>query len=74
MIVKVQMPLASTDRSAQALVYDEERRFRELVPVSATLRAKMAGRAKAYFEAERVTLDDGRETVEIGEEAPWQEW
>ena len=74
MIVKVQMPLAAKDKNALALVYDEERRFRELMPVSATLRAKMAGRPKAYFEAERVTLDDGRETVEIGDEAPWQEW
>jgi len=73
-IVKVQMPLASSDRNALALVYDEERRFRELVPVTATLRAKMAGRPKAYFEAERVTLDGSGETVEIGDEAPWQEW
>jgi hypothetical protein len=74
MIVKVQMPLAAKDWHAKALVYDEERRFRELMPVSATLRAKMAGRPKAYFEAELVTLDGGGETVEIGDEAPRQEW
>jgi len=72
-IVKVQMPLADSRRDAQALVYNEDRSYRALVPVTRTLSGLMAGRPKAYLHADIVTID-GSDVIEFGLEAPWQEW
>jgi hypothetical protein len=52
MIVKVQLPLASSEETPLALIYDETKKFVTQVPVTDPLRAVMKGRAKAYFRAE----------------------
>jgi hypothetical protein len=49
-IVKVQLPL--NDRGAEALIYDQNRRHKVLVPQNPDLLAKMSGTVKAYFHAE----------------------
>lgn len=68
MIVKVQMPLASTEGPGLALVYDEERRFQELLPKE-WFEEVMGGRPKAYFRAEVV----GRK-LHLNAEVKPQKW
>lgn len=71
MIVKVQLPLASSgDEPAPALVYDQTRGWRATLPVTPALLTKMNGRVKAFFHAER----DLRGDVTLGVEARWQDW
>ena len=66
MILKVQMPLAGADL---ALIYSEDRSVMAQVPVTAPLRSRMGKRPKAFFHA-----DVRAGEIEIGDEAPWQEW
>jgi hypothetical protein len=72
-VVKVQLPLAP-DNSVQpgepALVYDRTRLWHFRAVVDDALRAKMGGKVKGFFYALRHA--DGR--IELGREAPWQEW
>lgn len=66
-VVKVQVPL---DGNPFALVYDRDRTFKALLPVTDELRAQVTGpRGKGYFYATVLAGD-----VKLLEPAPWQEW
>jgi hypothetical protein len=69
MIVKVQLPLSSSEADPPALVYDQARTWQFYMEVTKELRARMKGRDKAFFNAERC----GGKVVLL-DEAPWQDW
>lgn len=69
-IVKVQMPLFTTEKEPLALVYDAEARIPPtMVPVKDLAGLFGRGEVKKFFYAEVV---DG--VLKIGGPAPWQEW
>jgi hypothetical protein len=70
MIVKVQVPLASSETNAPALVYDEARSFNLYFACTPELMERLNGRPKAYFEAK---LNEKQE-LELGQEVPMQRW
>ena len=70
MIVKVQVPIFSTDNSAGCLVYDEERTFTTEIPATERIikdcRDDMKNFYFAHWRPEGVLELDGL--------APWQDW
>jgi hypothetical protein len=68
MIVKVQLPLASSEVHPKALVYDETRTIEVQVPITDALRKRMDGSPKRFFEAEvkAGALALGREVEDPG--------
>lgn len=70
MIVKVQLPIASNDPDAQALVYNRTRSVSMTIPITADLRKKMGEDNKRFFNA-KLNIND---EIVIEEKAPWQEW
>lgn len=70
MIVKIQLPMSSTEYEPQALVYDKDKKMIFCtLPISKDLVNRMDGRLKGYFHA---ILKNGELT--IGDGAPEQEW
>jgi hypothetical protein len=69
MIVKVQVSLASSDGVTRVLIYNQSRSFTYEGGVNQDMVETMAGRAKAYFEA-----DMGPGGLEIGDEVEGQDW
>lgn len=71
MVVKVQVPLVSSDPKAVplALIYDEGKKYLVQVPVTDPLRAVMKKRPKAFF---RASIDKGSLVIE--EEVPDPGW
>lgn len=68
MILKVQLPLASTEINPPALVYNEDQSIYLHLPVE-NVSARMRGRPKVYFYA---TERDG--DLYLDDEAPEQLW
>jgi hypothetical protein len=68
-IVKVQMPLMTNESIPQALIYSENHEI-YVTTDAVDFREVMGDRPKAFFQAK--VLEDG--TLEIGDEAEWQEW
>ena len=71
MIVKLQVPLASNDPNAGALVYSRDRSFHTFIPMDEAVEEVMRGRPKAFFY---VNFDKKRDEFAFEGEAPWQEW
>lgn len=69
LVVKIQQPLASSEPDPEAYVYDQNRRFQQLVPMSPELRELMGTRPKIYA---RVRLEGDGMTVE--QVLPDQSW
>jgi hypothetical protein len=51
-VVKLQVPIASSDPNPQCLVYNEDRSKQWFVPIDANIKRAMKGRPKAFFPAE----------------------
>lgn len=51
-IVKVQIPLSSSETNPPALVYDESRKWNQTIPVTEELLRACGSRMKGYFYAE----------------------
>lgn len=69
-IVKVQMPLVSTEKHPRALVHNQDRSVLFQTPITDPLRARMRGKAKGYFHA---TIEPSGD-IEISDPAPDQSW
>lgn len=69
MIVKVQTPLMTNENPPLALIYNKSRSLQVQVPISGYLKSKMRGRPKVFFHAKF-----NEKKIEIGSEAPWQDW
>lgn len=77
MIIKVQMPLVSSDpavvnengEAVGALIYDRSRTVQRIVPLTKELIEKMEGSVKRFFKATLVG-----DQIEIGEPVRWEEW
>lgn len=67
-IVKVQVPLMTTEPEAKALIYNKSRTFEVYVPVDNVIK-KMGGDFKKFFYVKFKTKG-----FELHGEAPWQEW
>lgn len=70
MIVKIQVPIATTERLPLALIYDESRAVEFQVPITSEILFIMKGRPKAFFHA--TSEEDG--AFVVGEEVPEQNW
>lgn len=68
-IVKVQIPLATTEARPLALAYNVDRSILTYFPVDRELKAKMRGEPKAFFKARVVNT-----ILHIDKPAEWQEW
>lgn len=70
MIIKVQLPLRTTaPEDAGALLYNRDKSVMTSLAISKPLLARMKNRVKVFFHADIVNG-----SVEIGEEASWQDW
>jgi len=69
MIVKVQASLFTTQATRRALIYDEDRVHMYEGELTEAVESILDGRPKAFFFAKLIGT-----TIEIGAEAPWQEW
>lgn len=75
-IVKVQLPLFSSDGNAGVLVYNEDQSILQELPIRSVrevkeLKRQMDGESKGYFWA-RIE-DDGKGLI-LTRPAPWQQW
>lgn len=52
MIVKVQLPIVTSEQIPKALLYDRSRRFEMFHPITDHIREQMRGRPKAFFEVD----------------------
>lgn len=68
---KLQVPLASNEKDAPAMVYNEDRTIQFFLPMTDEILNMMNGRPKAYFN---MTFPDGKSDVVIGEEVPNPGW
>lgn len=73
-IVKVQIPLFSTDKNVGVLVYNESRSIMEELPLRSRKELKelmknLRGEPKGYFYA----VIEGKGLILI-DKAPWQNW
>ncbi len=68
-IVKVQLPLISSEKGPPAYVYSKDKVFQCFVTVNEDLINIMDDEPKKFFYA---NIKNG--TVNLLEEAPWQEW
>jgi hypothetical protein len=50
-VVKLQVPIFSSDPHAQCLVYNEDRSFETFVPMDENIERAMKGRPKAFFRS-----------------------
>lgn len=69
MIVKVQMPLASSMEVPKILIYNKKKDVWFQFEPTREWEKKMAGRPKAFFYAKLVGT-----IIEVAGPAPWQEW
>lgn len=68
-IMKIQLPLASSPGSPNlALAYDRKRKHMRQIPVEEVVE-KMQGESKKFFHCKVFELK-----IEIGDEAPHQDW
>jgi hypothetical protein len=70
MIVKIQLPLVSTEPVPLALVYNEDRSYQVQIPVTAEIKKRMGEDVKAFFE---LHVGPGFETY-IGKRVAWRSW
>jgi len=70
MIVKIQMPLSSSEKDPPCFVYNKDKSIEQFFSIPEDLKNFMRGRAKAYFYTE---IDQEKRLV-LKEEAPWQSW
>lgn len=69
MIVKVQMPMVTTEPIPMALIYNKNRDVL-IYEQASILKEVMGNRLKAFFHAH--ISKEG--ILEIGDEAEWQDW
>lgn len=69
-IVKVQLPLESSEETPKALVTTEGRKFYDFLTIDDALLKKMGKNVKVFFYA---TITDSGEVTLHGR-APWQSW
>jgi hypothetical protein len=70
MIVKLQLPLVTTEPVPLALIYNEDRSYQVQVPVTAEIKRKMKGDVKAFFE---LHIGPGYEAI-LGKRVACREW
>ena len=69
MIFKVQISLTSSDKKMHMLVYDKIKNYMYQAPVTPDVKQVMGNRIKAYFYG---TIVNSK--IQLGEEAPAQDW
>lgn len=70
-VVKVQLPIYSSDPDAPALIYPEDRSGMAMQALDDATRIAMGDDVKAFFNAE---LDSDGERWKIGARVSWQNW
>lgn len=68
-VFKVQVPLTTNDPQPKALIYNKDRSYEGLIPVTDEIRKMMDNEPKRFFwghvEGDALTIDAN---------APWQNW
>ncbi len=75
-IVKVQIPLVTSEPNPMCLVYNEDRSVMDQFPISRSLRSLLRGQLKSFWHAHLIPdpKKKGAFLVSIDRRAPWQEW
>lgn len=71
LIVKVQVPIATNEPTAMAMVYNKSRDFQVFMEITPELMKAMDGRFKAFFKAH---YDQQNNNTILEAEAPQQNW
>lgn len=74
MIVKVQVPININEETLLALVHNKNKSFLTQVLITSDILNFMCGEYKLFFYAKTIKETDGRETLILECEAPWQDW
>lgn len=76
LIVKVQLPVVSTDAAPHALIYSRSRSVQCEVPVTGKVRKALQGKLKSFWYARLVPdpKKSGAFLVSLDRIAPRQEW
>ena len=69
MIVKVQIPQATNDHDAGALIYNKDHTVCATVPITDEMLVAMEGEPKKFFHAH---IEE--ENIALDKEAKWQDW
>ncbi len=75
-IVKVQLPVVTSEPSPMCLVYNEDRSVLNQFPVSAAVKNLLRGKLKSFWHAHLIPdpKKKGAFLVSLDRKAPWQEW
>ncbi len=76
MIVKVQVPIVSSEPRPMVLIYDQRRTVEQLLPLSRAVKRALAGDLKSFWYAHTIpdpSVPRGV-VVSLDARAPWQEW
>lgn len=71
MIVKVQVPIMSTDPSMPAMIYNKDRKVMVQMPMSPEIRKMMGNDLKRYFRAK---VNEQTKALEFFERVSPQDW
>jgi hypothetical protein len=78
MIVKVHLSVDTNvpgeKPGDEMLVYNKDRNVKFMGKTDPCIIGKMKGRPKAFFHAKVISEGGGKGKIEIGGEAPWQNW
>src|SRR5690349_22919079 len=76
MIVKVQIPIVTSEPKPMVLVYNEDRSVQDMFPYTAQLRRTLRGKLKSFWYAHLIPNREprGTFTVSLDAPAPRQEW
>jgi hypothetical protein len=76
-IVKVQIPLVTTERKPWALIYNSDRSVEEMFPITCGLLKRLDSQPKSFWYAKYAPDPGGRPgefRLHLLRKAPWQEW
>jgi hypothetical protein len=75
-IVKVQLPIVTSEPAPMALIYNRDRSVGNMVPVTAKLRRLVRDELKSFWFAHLIPDPNqlGAFLVSLARPAPWQEW
>lgn len=71
MIVKVQLPLISSEKDPEAMIYDRNRAHVGQIPITAELTKAMGKDVKAFF---RATYNNKTGIINLYERVPDKNW
>jgi len=76
-ILKVQIPIVTTEPDPVILVYNQDRSIEAMLPLTPKVRRFLKGKLKSFWVAHAVPdlkAGNGKYQICLDRPAPWQEW